>query len=101
MNADHRTAATVPRVPSPLAPPSAAAVAPGERGARWGRRIAQILAPRMRPMRIRRFTTVSGRHPSQDKVLSYAMARAHFKAEHRLPETLAPNETWVRPFPLG
>ena len=44
MNADHRTAATVPRVPSPLAPPSAAAVAPGERGARWGRRIARILA---------------------------------------------------------
>ena len=65
------------------------------------RRIAQVLAPRMIPMRIRRFTTVGGRHPSRDKVLSYTMARAHFKAEHRLPETLAPNETWVKPFPLG
>ncbi|MHB8891190.1 MAG: hypothetical protein ACYC65_04015 [Candidatus Limnocylindrales bacterium] len=64
-------------------------------------RIARILAPRMIPMRIRRFSTAGGRHPSRDKVLSYSMARARYKAEHRLPETLAPNETWVRPFPLG
>jgi hypothetical protein len=64
-------------------------------------RIARILAPRMVPMGIRRFTEAGGRHPSRDKTLSYVRARAFYKAEHRLPETLAPNETWVKPFQLA
>lgn len=64
-------------------------------------RIARILAPRMIPMGIRRFTKTGGRQPSHEKRASYAMARTHFKAEHRLPENLGPNETWVKPFSLG
>jgi hypothetical protein len=64
-------------------------------------RIARILAPRMIPMGIRRFTQAGGRHPSREKILSYELARHHYKAEHRLPENLAPNETWIKPFPLG
>ncbi len=64
-------------------------------------RISRILAPRMIPMGIRRFTVEGGRHPSAGKVASYAEARRRFKAEHGLPERLAPNETWVKPFPLG
>lgn len=64
-------------------------------------RIARILAPRMIPMGIRRFTQAGGRHPSREKILSYELARRHYKAEHRLPENLAPNETWIKPFPLG
>jgi hypothetical protein len=64
-------------------------------------RIARILAPRMIPMGIRRYTEAGGRHPSREKILSYGRARAHYKAEHRLPEMLGPNETWVKPFPLG
>lgn len=63
-------------------------------------RIQRILAPRMIPMGIRRYTEAGGRHPSREKVLSYAIARTYYKAEHRLPETLGPNETWVKPFPL-
>lgn len=64
-------------------------------------RITRILAPRMIPMGIRRYTEAGGRHPSRDKVLSYPMARTYYKAEHRLPQTLGAGETWVKPFPLG
>lgn len=52
-------------------------------------------------MGIRRFTEAGGRHPSRDKTLSYVRARAFYKAEHRLPETLAPNETWVKTFQIA
>ena len=64
-------------------------------------RIARILAPRMISIGIRSFTVAGGRHPSREKILSYAMARARYKAEHRTPEMLWPNETWVKPYPLG
>jgi hypothetical protein len=64
-------------------------------------RIERVLAPRMIPMGIRRYTEAGGRHPSRAKIVSYALARTHYRAEHRLPEALERNETWVKPFALG
>jgi hypothetical protein len=64
-------------------------------------RIERILAPRMVPMGIRRYTAAGGRRPSREKIATYAMARTLNRAEHRLPERLGPGESWVVPYALG
>ena len=64
-------------------------------------RIERILAPRMVPMGIRRYTVAGGRRPSREKIATYAMARTLYRAEHHTPEQLGPGESWVVPYALG
>ena len=64
-------------------------------------RIERILAPRMIPMRTRRYTAAGGRRPSREKIASYAAARVYYRAELHTPEQLGEGETWVIPYELG
>lgn len=62
-------------------------------------RFGRILAPRMVPMHLRQY--VSGeRHPSHEKIDSYQWALDHYHMRGRLPDRLAPEQTWIEPFEL-